>query len=200
MSITYTTLDQRSLIVSDSVPLNEFYESGTLWLNTTTGKLLRYSDSAWIESHNHGDYYALKSHIHEMNEINGLNEELKKMNDVINTMDGSSALYIGYFNNYEDMTNHESNFIDNSWCTVAKDETKNNIKSKYMYTTKDGFIWAGEVADDNLLIDDNSNTTNLCWSSRKLTQEFAKRPMVIIQDSEPTEISIGQIWISENPS
>ena len=56
------------------------------------------------------------------------------------------------------------------------------------------------VADDNLLIDDNSNTTNLCWSSRKLTQEFAKRPMVIIQDSEPTEISIGQIWISENPS
>lgn len=196
---TYTTLDQRTLVVSDTAPTDDYIESGTLWLNTLSNRLMRYSVSGWVESHDHGDYYALKTHVHQIDDIENLQSKLNNLQDNINALDGSSALYIGYFGSYQEMIDHQTDFKDNCWCTVAVDETKNNIKSKYIYSNNT-FTWAGEVADDNLLIDDNSNTTNLCWSSRKLTTEFAKRPLIIIQDTEPTDLEIGQIWISKNPS
>lgn len=189
-------IDNRNLYIGLVQPSGAYLETNTLWLNLNNNKLMRYDGVAWLESHNHGDYYALKAHLHEINDVDGLSDKLKEIHDKIDAA-GGSAIYVGYFETYSAMQAY-TGWYDNCWCTVASDETHDGNKSKYIYSGG-SFIYSGNIAEDSILINDLSDATNVVWSGRKLTDEFDKRPAIVISDTEPTDLKIGQIWIAQNP-
>lgn len=82
--------------------------------------------------------------------------------------------YKGFYGTYADAL-LITDMVQGDWITISADETHNGQKSKYIYSTEDGWVYNGEVAETQVEIDDSSISESEVWSSEKVNEEIMKQ-------------------------
>ena len=82
--------------------------------------------------------------------------------------------YKGFYGTYADAL-LITDMVQGDWITISADETHNGQKSKYIYSTEDGWVYNGEVAETQVEIDDSSISESEVWSSKKTNEEILKQ-------------------------
>lgn len=100
----------------------------------------------------------------------------------------NDSKYIGLFDSLTDRDSYTETLTTGLWCSVLLDDDYNQKKTKYIY---DGTSWiySGTYTDDEFLIDDTiTDSENVGWSSKKITDELNLKA-----DKLTVETSIDEI-------
>lgn len=85
-----------------------------------------------------------------------------------------SLNYKGFYSSYSELLT-VTDMVQGDWVTISADETHNGEKSKYIYSTEDGWVYNGEVAETHINVDDESISDSSVWSSSKTNEEIEKQ-------------------------
>ena len=134
-----------------------------------------------LDNLNLDDFVKDENYIHTDNNFSNIYKQ--KIDNLTN-----DSKYIGLFDSLTDRDSYTETLTTGLWCSVLSDDDYNQKKTKYIY---DGTSWiyGGTYTDDGFLIDDTiTDSENVGWSSKKITNELDLKA-----DKLTVETSINEI-------